>query len=85
MTMLNEVTTLKLKLDTDSLPLTRANLTLCFTIGKPRLYGLHQITNLSCYHPKKKDHTVFIDWLVSQPSKVDRVTIRRTGCEASAT
>ena len=60
MTVLNEVTALKLKLDPYTLPPPGINLALRFTVRKGGLNRFNEIAQLASDHTKRKNYTVFI-------------------------
>jgi hypothetical protein len=81
MTMIAEIATLKFKLDPNPLPFSGLDLTLRLAIGEARLNCLHQEAKLTSYHPEQEYHTVLIHGLVSQPAKIDGISIGRTALQ----
>ena len=66
MSMIPEITALKLELNADSLPLARSNLPFRFAIGKASLHGFHQIPQLSRHYAEEENYPAFIHWGVAQ-------------------
>src|SRR5262249_30453423 len=75
MSMIPEITTLKLELNTDALPLARSNLSFRFAVGKASLHGFYQIPQLYRHHTEAENHPVFIHLGVAQTTEINRITI----------
>src|SRR5208283_423451 len=72
-----KISTFVLELDSDSLPLARANLPLGLAVGVTSLYGLDEIAQFSRDHPEKKHDALLVDGFVPQTAKIERVSISR--------
>ena len=80
--MVSEIPTLKLKLDSDSLPLSGGNLPFGFTIGIASLNCFHIVTKFSRYNPKQEDNATLVHWFMSEAPEIYRVAVCRTVAEA---
>jgi hypothetical protein len=71
MPVLAEVAAPELQFDVD-LDITTLVLLLRPTVRESDPHGLNKKAQLMCNHPEEKDHPLFVDGLVAQPTKVNR-------------
>src|SRR5262249_35972822 len=77
-----KVATLEFKLNSDALPLARADLSFSFAVREPRLHRLNKIPKLSRHNPKEKNDAVLVDWSVPQSAEIDGSTVSGTVAKA---
>jgi hypothetical protein len=82
MAVVSEVPTLKFKLDSHPLPLSSVYLTLCLAIRVPSLNGFNVIPQFTSDHAKEEYNTLLVDWLMTKPTEVNRVPVRRAAIES---
>src|SRR5580704_8754431 len=83
MAVVPEIAALKFKFDVHPLPPFRTDAALCLAVGESYPHGFHQEAQLLGKHSKQKDHALFVQWLVAQPAKVDRVAIHGTAASGN--
>lgn len=75
--MIEEVSALKFELNPHALPFVPPDLPFGLTIREPRLNRLDHVTQFSSDHPEQKHDALLINGLVSQSSKIERISIDR--------
>ena len=75
--MVSEVPALELELDSHPLPLARTHLTLGLAVRVTGLHCFNVIPQFTRDHSEKEHNPLLVYRLMTQPAKVDRVTVRR--------
>src|SRR5713101_3970337 len=75
--VVSEIPALELELDSYPLPLARIYLTLCLAIRVTGLNGFNVIPQFTSDHAEEEHNALLVDWLMTEPTEVDRVPVSR--------